>query len=309
MLLPFAFAVLAAVFWAITNHIDKYMISKAVKNADHRALVVVSSLVAGLVMAIIYAFICGFNFTLDWQSILILFGNSALYALTLVFWFKAISRDDPTIVVIMFQLIPVFSLIISPLFLKEDAIRPLQLVGGAITTLAAISVTYESSKKKFSKKKLVTLGLMTCTSLGYALWFIIERYVNQNHDFNETTFWSNATLFLVGVLILIFIKSYRKSFKKMLKTNGAKIISINLINELFNSFGGIFSTLASTMASVAIVSFISQGVQPFAVMILGIIITKLFPKLGKETIHKKEVLKRTITIIICAIGLALIQFG
>ena len=150
---------------------------------------------------------------------------------------------------------------------------------------------------------------MTCTSLGYALWFIIERYVNQNHDFNETTFWSNTTLFLVGVLILIFIKSYRKSFKKMLKTNGAKVISINLINELFNSFGGIFSTLASTMASVAIVSFISQGVQPFAVMILGILITKLFPKLGKETIHKKEVLKRTITIIICAIGLVLIQFG
>ena len=309
MLLPFIFAVLAAVFWAITNHIDKYMISRVVKNADHRALVVVSSLVAGLVMAIIYAFICKFDLSFDWQSILILFGNSALYALTLVFWFKAINRDDPTIVVIMFQLIPVFLLLISPLLLHEEAIRPLQLVGGIITTLAAISVTYEPSKKKFNKKKLVTLGLMTCTSLGYALWFVIERYVNQNHDFNQTTFWSNVTLFLIGILIIVFVKSYRKSFCKMLKSNGVKVISINLINELFNSFGGIFSTLAGTMASVAVVSFISQGVQPFAVMILGILIAKLLPKMHKEKITKREIIKRTITIAICAAGLALIEFG
>ena len=63
------------------------------------------------------------------------------------------------------------------------------------------------------------------------------------------------------------------------------------------------------MTSIALVSFVAQGVQPFAVMLLGILITKLFPKIEKEKITKIDLIKRTITIVFCIIGLALIQFG
>jgi hypothetical protein len=120
--------------------------------------------------------------------------------------------------------------------------------------------------------------------------------------------WSNLTLFIVGI-IFVFLKSYRKAFSGMLKRNGAKIVGLNLLNELLNSFGGVCSTLAGTMLSVALVSFISQGVQPFIVMMIGIIITKLFPKVEKENVAKKEIIKRVITIIACIIGLACIEFG
>jgi dipeptide/tripeptide permease len=63
------------------------------------------------------------------------------------------------------------------------------------------------------------------------------------------------------------------------------------------------------MASVALVSFVTQGVQPFAVMLIGILITKLFPKLREPKVSKKETAKRVIMIIVCAIGLACIEFG
>lgn len=309
MVMPLVLAILAAVFYATTNHIDKYMVSRAVKNADYRSLVLVSTIIAGLAMSVIYLFVCDFQLAFDWQSILILFGNSVLYAITLIFWFKAIGRDDATVVVIMFQLIPVFSLLLSPLLLRNQTISTIQLIGGTIITLAAIFITYEPEKKKFSKKKLGTLALMTFTSLGYTIWFILERYVNQNHDFNQTTLWSNITLCIVGILIFIFIKSYRKSFIKLMKHDAIKVFTLNLFNELFNSFGGVFSTFAGTMTSVALVSFITQGVQPFAVMILGIILTKIFPKMHKERPSKRELTKRIIAIIICIVGLAFIEFG
>ena len=41
MIAPILLAMLAAIFYAATNHIDKYLISKAVKNADYRALILV----------------------------------------------------------------------------------------------------------------------------------------------------------------------------------------------------------------------------------------------------------------------------
>lgn len=309
MLIPLLLAIAAATLYALTNHIDKYLISKVVKNAEPQALIVFSTLVAGLIMSLIYAAICGFQFVFDWPSFLLLFFNSALYAATLYYYFKALSRDDTTIVVIMFNLVPVFMLFLSPLFLSDQGISLVQLIGSIITTLAAIIITYEPEKKKFSKEKLITFAMMAFVSLGYAAWFIIEKIVTKDHDFNQTMFWSNFTLLVVGIIIVIFLKKYRKSFKQLLKSNGPKVVALNLVNELFNSFGGVMSTLGGTLAPVALISFMSQGVQPFAVMILGILITKLFPKIGKESITKKDIIKRVVTIIFCIIGLACIEFG
>lgn len=309
MIVSLVFAIIAAILYAATNHIDKYLISKAVKNADYRALILVSTIIAGGVMALIYLFVCNFQLGFDLPSILLLLFNSALYTVANIFWFKALDRDDTTIIVIMFQLIPVFMLFVSPIFLVDQNISPIQLVGGIIITLAAIFITYEPSKRKFTKEKLVTLAMMAFVSFAYAVWFIIERYVNQNHDFNQTTLWSNITLCVVGIFIYLCIKTYRKSFSEMLKSNGVKVIGLNLVNELFNSFGGVLSTFAGTMASVALVSFITQGVQPFAVMLLGILLTRIFPKIEKEQIGKKDIIRRTLTIIVCVIGLVCIEFG
>lgn len=309
MILPAILAMIAATFYALTNHIDKYLISKGVKHADFRSLLLASTLIAGGVMTFIYFCICGFTISFDWKSFLILFANSAIVSVAYVLYFKSLSREDTTIVAIMFQLIPVFMLILSPLFLPDQNISPIQLVGGLIATLAAILVTYEPSKKRFAKSKLVTLGMMALVSVAYAVWFILERYVALDHDFNQTMFWTNATQFIVGILIYIFLVKFRKSFHGMLKTNGPKIIGLNLANEMLSSFGNVLSTLAGTMTSVALVSFVSQSVQPFAVMGLGILLTAFFPRIEKECTTRSETIKRIIAIVICIIGLACIEFG
>jgi drug/metabolite transporter (DMT)-like permease len=151
--------------------------------------------------------------------------------------------------------------------------------------------------------------MMTIVSIIYAIYFILQRYVVQNHDFNQTMFWTSVSQFIVGILIYAFLKSFRKSFHKMLKQNGKKIISLNLMNELLSSFGNVISTFAGTLTSVTLVSFVSQSVQPFAVMGIGLFLTAFFPKIEKECVTKSETIKRIAAIIICVIGLAFIEFG
>ena len=85
MFIPLIVAILAATLYALTNHIDKYLISKVVKNADSRSLIVFSTLVAGFAMSIIYAFICGFQFEIDLKSFLLLLFNSTLYVFSLFY--------------------------------------------------------------------------------------------------------------------------------------------------------------------------------------------------------------------------------
>lgn len=92
-------------------------------------------------------------------------------------------------------------------------------------------------------------------------------------------------------------------------SNGPKIVGLNFISELLSSFSNVFSTFAGTMAPVALISFTTQGVQPFAVMIMGILLTKFLPKTEKENITRKIIIRRTVTIILRLIGLACIEFG
>ena len=150
MVVPIILSMVAAVLYASTNHIDKFLISKAVKHSDYRALLLVSTIVAGGVMSLIYLFVCGFQLAFDLTSFLVLLFNSVLYTVANLFWFKSLDRDDTTVVVIMLQLIPVFTLFLSPISLSGQTISLLQFVGGLLITLAAIFVTYEPEKKKFA---------------------------------------------------------------------------------------------------------------------------------------------------------------
>ena len=309
MFLPMLLAIIAATLFASSNHIDKYLISKAVKHSDYRALILVSTLISGGIMSVIYLFVCGFNISFDLVGILLMLSNAALTVFSLILWFKALDREDVAVVTIMLQLIPVFSLFIAPLFLADQAISPVQLVGSAIIVFAAIYITYEPSKQRIDMNRAFTLLLMVVASFMFAAQDVINRYVDQNHDFNRTILWLNLALLVMGIIIYVFIKSYRKSFNTMIKNNGAKVIGLNLANEVVYSFANTIQIFASTLAPVALVSFVTQSTIPFIVMLIGMFITKFFPKIEKEKISKKEITKRAITMLICVIGLACIGFG
>lgn len=265
-------------------------------------------MVAGGVMTIIYLFVCNFSLNFDLPGVLILLLNAVLYTIAMIFWFKSLAQNDTTIVTIMLQLSPVFMLLLSPIFLSEQSLSLVQLIGSFVVMFAAILLTFEPIKKTFNKKRLYTLFIMTLASLAFAIYFILERYVNQDHDFNQTILWTNLSLLIVGALIFIFIKSYRKSFFKMLKRNGGKVIGLNIINQLIDSFANVILIFAGTLASVALVSFVAQGIKPFVVMLIGVMLTKLFSK-SKQHATKIEIAKRIIAILICIVGLACIEFG
>ena len=78
MIIPLALAVVAAIMYALSGHIDKYLISKTVKNADYRALILVSTFVSGGLMTVIYLFVCHFDLRFDMPSMMVLFLNAVI---------------------------------------------------------------------------------------------------------------------------------------------------------------------------------------------------------------------------------------
>ncbi len=304
MLIASILAPLASLLWGITNHIDKYLISKITKRGSFKGLIVFTSLVAGSILAPIYLIINKLDVKIAFLPLILIFLAASSFLLAIGLYFKALSKNETSIVITMFQLIPVFGYILGLIFLKQSLTMN-QIIGGLIIIISSIAITYEVDKNKFDKNKLISLILMSLSSFFYAVYYLLFKLTTIDISFNVMTFWFQFSLIVDGLLICLLFKSYRKDFARLLINNGKKVVVFNIVNEILYSIANIIVNYAIVIAPMALVLTLN-GFQPFFVFLIGVIGTKLFPKTFNEDLSKKIVVQKVICILFSIIGLAII---
>lgn len=290
----------ASFLWAITNHIDKYMLCKIDSSTSNvKTLLLFSSFVAGIVLSPVWLLISMFQIQISILSLVFVFGAAILYILATYFYFKALEKNDASIVVVMFQLIPVFSYVFSLIFFKE-VLSIKEIIGALIIISSAIIISFDFGKTS-NKNKLVALLYMTTSSLLYSLYFICFDFAMRNGEYNAVAFWYQIGLLLVGIC-LISIKSFRTDFKKMIKNNGRKIISLNITNEVINLIANLMVNFANLIIPLALANTLN-GFQGAFCFIIGTIGVMLFPKFFNEDLSKKNVIQKVSCIVLGIIGL------
>jgi drug/metabolite transporter (DMT)-like permease len=302
---PFVLTLFAALLWAITNHIDKFLISKLVKNSNYRGLIVFSSLVSGFIMLPIYAVITQLNIALPPLALITIWLAMWSLLLGVLFYYKALALEDTSVVIIMFQLIPVFGYILGLIFFDE-VLSLHQVFGGLIIIIASAAITYEVERGKFSKKKLAAFAFMILSSILTALYHFFFRLSTREHDFNSVVFWSNVAIMVNGIILWALFRSYRTAFRDLVFKNGKKAFFLNVTNEVLYTVGNIIAEQATLFAPMVVIMLIGGAAQPIFVFLIGIRLTRLLPKLAKENIKKTTLIYRSICILISAAGLALL---
>ena len=104
MTVAVAITLIACLLWAIGNHIDKYLLCN-VRNLESnvKTLLLFSSLVAGVVISPIWLFISKFQIDISLPSLIAILLAAILYILATYFYFKALEKNDASIVVVMFS--------------------------------------------------------------------------------------------------------------------------------------------------------------------------------------------------------------
>jgi len=298
-----AITIFASLLWGITNHIDKFMINGIDESGSSlKTLLIFSTLVAGLVFSPIWLIICKFSVSISTISLISIFIASFIYILATYFYFKALDKNDASIVVIMFQMIPVFSYILAFILFKETLTIP-QIIGSLIIILSAILISFDFEHMN-NKKKFKALFLMTLSSLFYAIYYILFDIAIRNSPYNSCAFWYQIGLLIIGIALII-IKSYRITFINAIKNNGKKYFSLNIINEILNLFASLLVNFANITIPIALAN-ISNGFQIIFVFLLGILGVKFLPKYFKESLNKKIILQKIGCIFLSIIGLSII---
>lgn len=292
--------IFASFLWGITNHIDKFMINGVDESGSSlKTLMVFSTLVAGLVFSPIWLIISNFSISISTISLIAVLISSLVYILATYFYFIALDKNDASIVVVMFQMIPVFSYILALIFFKEN-LTISQIIGSIIIILSAIIISFDFEEKN-NKSKFKALFLMTLSSLCYAIYFILFDVGIRHSSYNSCAFWYQIGFIIMGIG-LVCIRSYRTTFIKAIKNNGKIYLSLNITNEVLNLIANLLVNFANITILIALANVLN-GFQGAFVFILGIMGMKFLPKYFKENLSKKVVLQKVTCIVLSVIGL------
>jgi len=188
----FLIALLPPIFWSLTNHIDKYLLTKYFKDGAIGAVMIFSASIAILLLPIILLIQPSVlqNFQINYLLIIL---NGTLYLFASLPYFYALEKDDASLSVPLFQMIPVFSFILGYIFLKET-LSVTQILGGIIIVISSIFISLNISDIKKMKMKWDVFGLMALSSILFSLNFIFFKYFAVETDFWITSFWEYVGL-------------------------------------------------------------------------------------------------------------------
>ncbi|MGI6612058.1 MAG: EamA family transporter [Candidatus Nanosyncoccaceae bacterium] len=299
-LLMVGLRMLATLLYATTNHIDRFLVTKTYKEPSTKALMVFSTVVAGIVTLPITLVLTKFTIDFNWLAFILVFLSAVSFMVSTYLYFLALEFSNTTLTVAMLQLIPVFNFFISLIFFGQT-IKPIQIIGALIIITAAVVMTTDFKKLKREKTSWRFLLLMTFSSLMYAVYH--QLFVS---SIDCSNYGTAANLYQVALLIiglfLWFRRSYREQFIDVIKANGRLFLGINVLNELLNSAAGLLVNYVAIFLPLAIVNTLN-GFQPAFVLILGLIGAKFWPKIFDDKLSRREAVKSAICIAVILVGL------
>ena len=306
MTIAIILAIFASFLWGVTNHIDKFMITGIDKSKNSiKVLLVFSTFIAGIVLTPIWLILSHFTVSISFISLISVLAASFIYIIATVFYYKAIEKNDASIVVVMFQMIPVFSYILALILFKENlTIR--QIIGSIIIILSAVIISFYFNEKN-NRKKFKALLLMTLSSLFYSIYFILFDIGIRNSSYYSCAFWYQIGFLIMGI-ILLCINSFRVPFVNAIKKNGRRYLVLNTANEVINLIANLLVNYANLIIPIALVNVLN-GFQGAFAFILGVIGTLLLPRYISEDLSKKVVIQKIVCIVLGIIGLIILVYN
>lgn len=302
----FFIALLGPFLYALTNYIDKVLLERYFKKSGIGTVLLFSSL--GSVFALpFFLLIDRTVLDVSFVNILILAVKGMLGVGVLWCYLIALRDEETSVVIVFYQLVPVFGSILGYLVLGE-VLTHIQLISMAIIILGTTIIAFEVDlDNHFKLRKKSTIIPMLGASFFWALGGTIFKLVALKENLWRSLFWENLMFVLVGICIFIFIRSYRENFISAFKSNSKNILSLNVLNESIYISGNVVVAYAYLLAPVGLV-LLTQSFQPIFVLFIGVILTVFFPKIIVEKIEAKHIWQKIIAIGLTGIGTYFLLF-
>jgi uncharacterized membrane protein len=272
---------------ACANIIDKLLVARYIK--DSSLVVLFTGTIACITGFIIY-FIRGFPVMLSGQFALVL-AAGVLLELYLLPYFKALELEDASTVVPLFQAVPLFTLLLSWVFLKEQLLLT-QYVGFVL--LLGSGFVLAASRKKHKRALSVSFWYMMLSSLLFAVSTLLFKFVTYSTNVWDAIAYESMGIGL-GTLIIAswpgYVRRYISYARKLSVSGWGALAASESLYIVYRIFMGI----ALSLGSVVVVNVLG-GLQPAFVFLYGYTLSQLVSSYPGEKIDKKTLQRKAIAL-------------
>lgn len=260
------------------------------------------------IVSLVILALTGFNFSQFTPTLIIaLIIAGAISAISGIFYFRALELDDSTNLGIFIQLAPVLYLVLGWLFLGET-ITPIQLISFLIIISAPLLIILTTRKR--SRKIQIKAALY---SAAYVLVAVISNLIfvkanTTNADFVTITAILLLSKSLTNLIIVYSLPKWRRRYRTVVKKSHGKIFRPMLANTLIGTAKEFtYRAALITAPTVALASAVSDSSGPIVIFFMGIVLTLVWPRFGREKLDQKTILVHVIAVILVVIGVILLQ--
>ncbi len=154
------FALSGPVLWAISTHLDKYLVERFFKDTDVAVLVVFTALIGLLLMPVIAAFEPAV-LARDALSIALMMLSGILYMGAILFYLRALQGHEASVVAPFFQASPLFGYVLAYVVLGET-LTGRQLLGGLLIVAGVLFVSVRSGPRRERFRWHLALPMLAC---------------------------------------------------------------------------------------------------------------------------------------------------
>lgn len=296
------FAFSGPILWALSTHIDKYLVERYFKFSRVGVLLIFTALIGVLPLPFIWAF----NPTvleLPLRSIAVIGFSGILYMGAMYFYLRALQNEEASVVAPFFQTSPLFGYALAYFILGETLTSP-QMFGGALIVCGAllISVQIGGGHKTHLRPQFVVLMLAAAFSL--ALSSVIFKMFAVEDEFWSTTFWVFVGEILFGAALMASPEN-RRQFFGLFKQHPVAMTTVNAANELINLAGGLGVRYALLLAPLSLVQAITSTSTLF-VFGFGVLLSRFFPQFAREDLAPRSLMQKGAAAVLVAAGIILV---
>ena len=288
------------VFWAASTHMDKYLVERYFKHSDVGVLLVFTALI-GLTMLPFILYWKPEVLALPWRDALVVAFSGVLYMTALYFYLQALQGDEASVVAPFFQAGPVFGYALAWLVLGET-LNHRQLAGGGLIVAGGLLLSVHPGA---GRVRLRLVLLMLACAFVMAVSSVIFKAFAVHDEFWSTTFWTYLGEALYGAWLLA-LPGPRRQFMALLRKNTGAVLGVNAVNELINLGGGLGMRYALLLAPLSLVQAIGSTTTLF-VFLFGVLLSLFLPRLGREDLSAKNLLQKSVSALLIAAGVYLIN--
>ena len=298
-----AIAILSDTFRIFTDNFisDVYFRDREV--ASQKFFSAFAKTIAGIVILAI----TGFSFTnLAPLSIFLFILSGVLASIAEVPYYLALGVDDSVNLGIFIQIAPILFLI-SGWVLFNEPFSPIQLVA-ILVILIAPTLIVLTSRKRSRKVKIKALLL----AFLYILISVVANLVfvkNNTGEFEITNFIEKIALFIFGtgimdMAIMYSLPKWRLRYKHVKKSSKNKVLlplTVSFVAGVIRSFA--YRAALVTAPTIALASAASDSIEPIVIFFMGLTLTLIWPKFGREKLDHTTVVVHLIATIVVVIGI------